>query len=112
MVVDEPRDMTQDEGAFLALFNENGKGLGTVELPEGVVAFTTLASCDSWSVIGSWGSLRLLVRHQDGKIFLFDPGASESRSRWGFGFSADEKELWGVEVDSLMLRRFALPGNH
>ena len=109
MVLDAPRVMTQDGGAFLALFDKNGTGLKTVRLPEGVMAFSTLASCESWSVIGSWGSPRLLVRHRDGEIFLFNPGGPDNRDRWNHGFSPDEKELWSVEVQILKLHRFALP---
>ena len=91
----------------LAVFSPEGEPLKTIPLPEGNVGW--LAFSGRWAAHSPWFDVVSLVDVKDGSVFRFDPDQETEWGAWMPAFSPDGRELWMINLMSMVLHRFALP---
>jgi hypothetical protein len=108
-VLDTPRFMTGERGGALCIHDGAGRGRATIELFS-TFSLQRVVSSDRWAAISDFGAQVLLVDLQTEEVFQLETDLDATKS-WRWGLAPDGGELWGVDVQSLDLYRFALPND-
>ncbi len=91
--------------AILALYDKRDSSAVALRLPEGLYGFGAVVS-DDWILFDSADQVTL-YHIKNESFHTMDAPGSKRRDTWAF--SPDETEIWAVNDEDLILRRYFLP---